>query len=120
MGEVGANPFLAVLLSATALNVGVTVSRGWVDVTVSHVLHSARTRPKCRWDLARSVDAVSRNPAEPDLRGSPVRRESDPLRHLGVMPHLLIAPSKWDTMGTLRLNAVDVGRILRHDPATVG
>ena len=38
-------------------------------------------------------------------------------RHIRVMPHLLIAPSKWDTsMRTLELNATDVGRFPRQDP----
>ena len=48
LGEVGANPFLAVLLPITALNIGVAACRDRVDVRVSHVCDSARTRPKSR------------------------------------------------------------------------
>ena len=46
LGEVGANPFLTVLFPATAPIDVVAVSLGLVDVTVSHVPHSATTRPK--------------------------------------------------------------------------
>jgi hypothetical protein len=43
-----------------------------------------------------------------------------PEQHLGCMPHLDMALSKWDaSMGTLELN-VDVRRYLRHDLAAVG
>jgi len=41
-------------------------------------------------------------------------------RHLGGMPHLHIAPSKWDTsMGTLAVIVLAVRRFLRHDLAAV-
>ncbi len=37
------------------------------------------------------------------------------------MPHLLIAPLKWDTsMGALKLNVADVRRFLGHNLAALG
>jgi hypothetical protein len=44
LGEVSANPFLAVVLSTTVLHVGAAMSRGRIDVRVSHVPNFAMTR----------------------------------------------------------------------------
>jgi hypothetical protein len=77
------------------------------------MLVTTRDRSDCR-------DSGSRQ----GLRAQP-RKRSRKLpahyRHLGGMPHLPIAPSKWDTsMGTLELKLPTLRRFLRHDLAAIG
>ena len=54
-------------------------------------------------------------------KGAPVRRECDTVRHFEVMPHLDIAPSKWDTsVGALKVHIADARRFLGHNLAAIG
>jgi hypothetical protein len=48
LGEVGADPFLAILLPATALNAGITACQGRANTRISHV-PTVRERPKSRY-----------------------------------------------------------------------